>query len=52
MGAGIGAAGGAAAGVAGVLLTRGPDLVLAKGTTFEMVLDRELRYEPRELQVQ
>ena len=52
MGAGVGAAGGAAAGLAGVLLTRGPDLVLAKGTTFEMVLDRELRYEPRELQVQ
>jgi len=52
MGAGIGAVGGAAAGLAGVLLSRGPEVVLAKGTTFEMVLDRELRYEPRELQIQ
>ncbi len=49
MGAGIGAAGGAAAGLAGVLLSRGPDLVLPKGTTFEMVLDRPLRFESREL---
>jgi len=51
MGAGIGAAGGAAAGLAGVLLTRGPDLILPKGTTLEMVLDRELRYDPSELVV-
>jgi hypothetical protein len=51
MGLGIGAAGGAAAGLAGVLLSHGPDLVLPKGTTFEMVLDRPLRYEPRELEV-
>jgi hypothetical protein len=49
MGAGIGAAGGAAAGLAGVLLSRGPDLVLPKGTTVEMVLDRPLRFEAREL---
>jgi type IV secretion system protein VirB10 len=49
MGAGIGAVGGAAAGLAAVLVTRGPDLILPKGTTLEMVLDRELRYEPREL---
>jgi hypothetical protein len=32
-----------------VLLSRGPDLVLPKGTTFEMVLDRDLRYEPQEV---
>jgi hypothetical protein len=50
-GLGIGAVGGAAAGLAGVLLSHGPDLVLPKGTTFEMVLDRPLRYEPHELEV-
>lgn len=49
MGAGIGAATGAAAGLAGVLLSRGPDLVLPKGTTVEMVLDRALQFEAREL---
>src|SRR5215469_14915896 len=42
MGAGIGAAAGAAAGLMTVLLTRGPDADLAKGTTLEMVLDRPL----------
>lgn len=49
MGAGIGAAAGAAAGLVGVLLTRGPDAVLAKGTTVEMVLDRPLEFEASEL---
>jgi hypothetical protein len=49
MGAGIGAAAGAAAGLATVLLSRGPDLVLPRGTSFEMVLDREVRYKPSEL---
>ena len=44
MGAGIGAAAGATAGLIGVLLTRGPDAVLAKGTTMEMVLDRSLEF--------
>jgi len=44
MGAGIGAAAGATAGLIGVLLTRGPDAVLAKGTTMEMVLDRPLDF--------
>jgi len=44
MGAGIGAAAGAAAGLVGVLLTRGPDAILAKGTTMEMVLDRPLEF--------
>lgn len=49
MGAGIGAVAGAAAGLIAVLATRGPDLILPKGTTLEMVLDRELHYESREL---
>ena len=40
MGAGIGAAAGAAAGLAAVMFTRGPEAVLAKGTTIEMMLDR------------
>lgn len=44
MGAGIGAAAGAAAGLMGVLLTRGPEAILAKGTTMEMVLDRQLMF--------
>lgn len=49
MGAGIGAAAGAAAGLVGVLLSRGPDAVLARGTTLEMVLDRTLVFTDEEL---
>jgi type IV secretion system protein VirB10 len=49
MGAGIGAAAGAAAGLAAVLFTRGPDAVLAKGTTIEMVLDRNVDFNETEL---
>jgi len=49
MGAGIGAIAGAAAGIMAVLSTRGPEVILPKGTTLEMVLDRELRFEAREL---
>ena len=49
MGAGIGAAAGAAAGILGVLLTRGPDVVLARGSTVEMVLDRAVHYDATEL---
>jgi len=49
MGAGIGAAAGAAAGLMGVLLSRGPDAVLAKGSTIEMVLDRPLHFQDSEL---
>jgi type IV secretion system protein VirB10 len=49
MGAGIGAAAGAAAGMVGVLLSRGPDAVLARGSTLEMVLDRPISYTEREL---
>ena len=49
MGVGIGAAAGLAAGLASVLLTRGPDAVLAKGTTVEMILDRQIAYVESEL---
>ncbi|MBL8175518.1 MAG: hypothetical protein JNK48_12665 [Bryobacterales bacterium] len=49
MGAGIGAAAGAAAGMVGVLLSRGPDLVLPKGSTIEMVLDRPLFFNEDEI---
>jgi len=49
LGAGIGAAAGATAAMIGVLVTRGPDAVLAKGTTVEMVLDRQLSYDEAEL---
>jgi hypothetical protein len=49
MGAGIGAAAGAAAGLATVLFTRGPDAVLAKGTTVEMVLDRNVDFTDADL---
>jgi type IV secretion system protein VirB10 len=49
MGVGIGAAAGAAAALVGVLASRGPDAVLAKGTTVEMVLDRPLLFDEEEL---
>jgi hypothetical protein len=39
-GAGIGAGAGAAVGLAAVLLTRGPELELPRGTTLDVVLDR------------
>jgi len=49
MGAGIGAAAGATAGLMAVLLSRGPDAVLAKGSTIEMITDRPLSFESAEL---
>ncbi|MCZ2076905.1 MAG: hypothetical protein LC130_18150 [Bryobacterales bacterium] len=49
MGAGIGAAAGATAGIVGVLLSRGPEAVLAKGTTVEMVLDRPIHFTEEEV---
>ena len=49
MGAGIGAAAGAAAGMVGVLVSRGPDAVLARGSTLEMVLDRQISFNESEL---
>lgn len=49
MGAGLGAAAGATAGLIGVLFTRGPEAILAKGTTMEMVLDRSLLFNASDL---
>ncbi len=49
LGAGLGAAAGVTAGLVGVLLTRGPDAILAKGTTMEMVLDRPLQFSTAEI---
>ena len=49
MGAGIGAAAGATAGMIGVLMSRGPDAVLAKGSTLEMVMDRPISFTEKEL---
>ena len=48
-GIGIGAGAGLALGVATVLLTRGPDAVLTKGTTIDMILDRTLTFGEDEL---
>ena len=48
-GIGVGAGAGAAAGLMGVLLSRGPDAVLAKGSTIEMVLDRPIEFQRDEL---
>ena len=48
-GVGIGGAGGAAAGLIGVLISRGPDALLAKGSTVEMILDRPIEYDESEL---
>lgn len=48
-GAGIGAGAGAAAGLVGVMLARGPDATLQRGSTMEMLLDRELRFQEDEI---
>jgi len=48
-GGAIGAGAGATAALAGVLLTRGPDAILAKGSTVEMVLDRPLVFAENDL---
>jgi type IV secretion system protein VirB10 len=48
-GAAIGAAAGATAGMIGVLLQRGSEVQLLRGTSMEMVLDRELVYYSDEL---
>jgi hypothetical protein len=50
LGGGIGAAAGATAGLMAVLLSRGPDAVLAKGSTLEMVTDRPLQFDKSELE--
>jgi hypothetical protein len=49
MGAGIGAAAGATAGLLGVFLSRGPDAILARGTTVEMILDRPISFDAAEI---
>jgi type IV secretion system protein VirB10 len=49
MGAAVGGAAGAAAGLIGVLATRGPDAVLARGSTVEMVLDRPVLFHDNDL---
>ena len=43
-GLGIGAGAGAAAGLVAVLFTRGPEAILARGSSVEMILDRDLEY--------
>ena len=49
MGLGIGSGAGAMAGLIAVLSTRGPDAVLTKGATVEMVLDRDLTFTESDL---
>ena len=49
LGIGIGAGAGAAAGLIGILASRGPDAVLDRGTTVEMVLDRNIGFSESEL---
>jgi type IV secretion system protein VirB10 len=49
MGVGLGGAAGGLAGLASVLGKNGSGVVLPKGTTMEMVLDRDLLYRPDEL---
>ena len=49
-GAGIGAGIGAAAGLAAVLLTRGPDAELPRGSTMDVVFERELSLDGSQIQ--
>jgi type IV secretion system protein VirB10 len=49
LGVGVGAAAGAAAGLIAVLVSRGPDAILARGTTVEMILDRQISFSESEL---
>ncbi len=51
-GAAIGAGAGVAAGVMLAMLTRGPDATLSKGSTIEMVLDRQLSFSREEVDFQ
>lgn len=48
-GLGIGAAAGAAVGLASAMGRHKPDVTLPRGTVIEMLLDRDLIYEPSEL---
>jgi len=47
--AGIGAGAGALAGLGAVLLTRGPEAVLQRGSTMEMVLSHDIRISPEDV---
>jgi len=49
MGMGIGSAAGGVAGLASVIARRNAGVVLPRGTSMEMVLDRDLTYTPEEL---
>jgi hypothetical protein len=49
MGGAVGGAVGATAGLMAVLLSRGPDAVLAKGSTVEMITDRPLQFAQNEI---
>jgi len=49
LGAGIGGAAGATLGLMMVLLSHGPDVVLPKGSTIEMITDRQLSFNAAEL---
>jgi type IV secretion system protein VirB10 len=49
-GAGIGAGIGAAAGLAAVLLTRGPEAEMPRGSTMDLVLERELSLDASQIQ--
>lgn len=49
LGLGIGSGAGAAAGLIAILITRGPDAILAKGATVEMLLDRDLTFTDSDL---
>jgi hypothetical protein len=51
-GAAIGGGAGLAAGVMLALLTRGPEATLPKGSTIEMVLDRQLTFDSTEINFQ
>lgn len=48
-GAGIGAGAGLAAGLVGVLMSRGPETILERGSTMEMLLDRQLQFQEDEV---
>jgi type IV secretion system protein VirB10 len=48
-GAGIGAGAGAVVGMIGVLLTRGNEVKLLRGTSIEMKLDRDITFNPEEV---
>jgi hypothetical protein len=49
LGLGIGAAAGVAGGLIYTLISRGPDAVIAKGSTVEMVLDRSIVFNENDV---